>query len=179
MVNLQKAINQDFLDNVMPSFGNARKVNTPNYGNSQKMFIFDEYESAAGHYYRGIRFCDCVVFAELVDMYHNWTYIDSLEFYVFNGEKLVLVQKKDYGKVIRKGTDVKADSEAMLRDRLGGQAKMAGTIITDDQLQQRAYTLVACSYISLLDKDFGVCFTKILPALDSANNTNNNKKILR
>ena len=180
MANLQKAINQNFLDSVLPSFGNARKVNVPNYDNSQKMFIIDEYESAAGHrYYRGIRFCDRVVFAETVGMYHNWTYIDSLELYVFNGEKLVLVQKKDYDKVFRKEANVKADSEAMLRDYLDGQAKMTKTIIAADQIQKHAHTLVEGSYTSFLDKDFEVRLTKILPALDSANNTNNNQKLLR
>lgn len=95
MANLQKAINQNFLDSVLPAYGNARKVKINGYDNSQKMFIIDEYESASGHrYYRGVRFCDRVVFAETVGMYHNWTYIDSLELYAFNGEKLVLIQKK-------------------------------------------------------------------------------------
>lgn len=180
MATLQKAINQNFLDSVMPSFGNTRKVNTPIYDNFQKMFIIDEYESAAGHrHYRGIRFCDRVVFAETIGMYHTCTYINSLELYVFNGEKLVLVQKKDYDKVFRKESDVKADSETMLRDYLCGQAKMTGTIIADDQLQQQARQLVEGSYSSFLDKDFDIRLTRILPALVSTNNTNNNLKILR
>lgn len=178
MATLQKAINQNFLDSVLPSFGNTRKVNTPVYDNSQKMFIIDEYESAAGHrYYRGIRLCERVVFVETIGMYHNWTYIDSLELYVFNGEKLALVQKKDYDKVFRKESDIKADSEAMLRDYLRGQAKTAGTVIADEHLQQQVHQLVEGCYKSFFDKDFEIRFTRILPALDSAN-TNNNQKFL-
>ena len=115
MANLQKAINQNFLDSVLPTYGNARKVKINGYDNSQKMFIIDEYESVSGHrYYRGVRFCDRVVFAETVGLYHNWTYIDSLELYAFNGEKLVQVQKKDYDKVFRNEAFIKADREAML-----------------------------------------------------------------
>ena len=180
MATLQKAINQNFLDSVLPSFGNTRMVNTPIYDNSQKMFIIDKYESAAGHRrYRGIRFCDRVVFAETIGMYHTCTYINRLELYAFNGERLELVQAKEYDKVFRKESVVKADSEAMLRDYLCGQAKITGTIIPDEQLQQHAHQLVEGSYTSFLDKDFEVRLTRIIPALDSANNTNNNQKLLR
>lgn len=180
MATLQKAINQNFLDSVLPSFGNARKVNLPIYDNSQKMFIIDEYESAAGNRrYRGIRFCDRVVFAETIGLYHTCTYINRLELYAFNGERLELVQAKDYDKVFRKESNVKADSEALLHDYLRGMAKKAGTVIADDQLQQNARQLVEGCYVSFLDKDFEVRLTRIIPALDSANNTTNNKKFLR
>lgn len=170
MANLQKAINQNFLDNVLPTYGNARKVKAKGYDNSQKMFIVDEYESSSGHrYYRGVRFCNRVVFVETVGLYHNWTYIDSLELYAFNGEKPVLVQKKDYDKVFRNEASIKADSEAMLRDYLRGQAKMTGTIIADEQLQQNVRQMVEECYTSFLDKNFELRLTGILPALESAN----------
>lgn len=69
MANLQKAINKNFLDSVLPAYGNARKVKINGYDNSQKMFIINEYESVSGHrYYRGVRFCERVVFAETVGM---------------------------------------------------------------------------------------------------------------
>ncbi len=179
MANLQKAINQNFLDSVLPTYGNARKVKINGYDNSQKMFIIDEYESASGHrYYRGVRFCDRVVFAETVGMYHNWTYIDSLELYAFNGEKLVLVQKKDYDKVFRNEASIKADSEEMLRDYLSGQAKMTGTIIADEQLKQHVHQIVEGSYTSFLDKDFETRLTNILPALESTNNRTETLKLL-
>lgn len=179
MANLQKAINQNFLDSVLPSYGNARKANTLNYDNSQKMFIVDEYESSSGHrYYRGVRFCDRVAFVETVGLYHNWTYIDSLEMYVFNGEQAVLVQKKDYDKVFRKETSVKTDSESMLRDYLAGQAKMSGTVIPTEQLTEHAHQLVEGSFTSFLSKDFEIRLTRILLALGPANNTTNNLKLL-
>ena len=179
MANLQKAINKNFLDSVLPTYGNTRKAKINGYDNSQKMFIIDEYESDSGHrYYRGVRFCDRIAFAETVGMYYNWTYINSLELYAFNGEKLVLVQKKDYDKVFRNESFIKADSEGMLLDYLTSQAKMAGTIISEEELQQHAHKIVEASYKSFLDKDFEIRLTKLLPALESANKNNETLKLL-
>lgn len=80
MANFNNIITGSFFDSVLPSFGNSRKANTPIYDNSQKMFIVEEYESRAGHrYYKGVRFCNRLVFVESVGMYHNWTYLDSCQ----------------------------------------------------------------------------------------------------
>ena len=79
MATLTKAINKNLFDSILPSFGNPR-VHIPVWDDSQKMFICDEFESGNGHrYYRGIRFCDRIVILEKVGLYHNWTYIDSID----------------------------------------------------------------------------------------------------
>ena len=101
MATLSKAINKNLFDSILPSLGNPR-VHIPVWDDSQKMFICDEYESSNGHrYYLGIRFCDRIVIVEKVGLYHSWTYIDSIELYAFNGQKMELIQKRDYDKVFR------------------------------------------------------------------------------
>ena len=101
MATLTKAINKSLFDSILPTFGTPR-VHIPVWDDSQKMFICDEYESCNGHrYYCGIRFCDRVVILEKVGLYHSWTYIDSIELYAFNGQKMELIQKREYDKVFR------------------------------------------------------------------------------
>lgn len=88
MATLTKAINKDLFDSILPTFGNPR-VHVPVWDEGQKMFLCEEYESANGHrYYKGVRFCDRIVVVEKVGLYHSWTYIDSIEIYVFNGKRL-------------------------------------------------------------------------------------------
>lgn len=53
MATMNKAICNNLLDNILPTYGSPR-VHIPTWDNSQKMFICDEYESDSGnHYYRG------------------------------------------------------------------------------------------------------------------------------
>lgn len=86
MATLAKAINKNFLDSILPVYGNPRE-NVPTWDNSQKMFICNEHESTNGNrYYCGIRFCERIVIVEKVGLYHNWTYIDGIELYAFNGK---------------------------------------------------------------------------------------------
>ena len=88
MASLTKAINKDLFDSILPTFGNQR-VHIPVWDEGQKMFLCEEYESASGNrYYKGVRFCDRIVVVEKVGLYHNWTYIDGIEVYAFNGTRL-------------------------------------------------------------------------------------------
>ena len=87
MASLTKAINKDLFDSILPTFGNQR-VHIPVWDEGQKMFLCEEYESASGNrYYKGVRFCDRIVVVEKVGLYHNWTYIDGIEVYAFNGTR--------------------------------------------------------------------------------------------
>lgn len=96
MASLTKAINKQFLDSVLPTYGNPRK-DTPIYDNSQRAFICDQYESTKGHrYYKALRFCDRLAIVEKVVLAYNWTYINGIEIYAFNGDQFELIQKKDF-----------------------------------------------------------------------------------
>lgn len=166
MATLTKAISKNLFDNILPTFGSPR-VNIPAWDNGQKMFICDDYESANGNrYYRGIRFCDRVAIVEKVGLYHNWTYIDSIELYAFNGKKVELIQKRDYNKVHRNEAFVRAESEAMVKDFLAGILKAQRTSVPAEQLENQAKELIESCYKSFLDNDFNTRLTQILPAIE-------------
>lgn len=166
MATLTKAISKDLFDSVLPVFGSPR-VHVPAWDNGQKMFICDEYESANGNrYYRGIRFCDRVVIVEKVGFYHNWTYIDGIELYAFNGKKLQLIQKRDYDKVHRKEEFIRAESESMVKDYLSGILKAQRTSVPEEELINQSRALIDGCYKSFLDSDFNTRLTQILPAIE-------------
>ena len=166
MATLNKAINKNFLENVLPSFGTPRTP-MPVWDEGQKMFIYDQYESAAGHrYYKGIRFCNNIAVVEKVWLYYTCTYIDSIEVYAFNEKKLELVQKRDYTKVFRNEYFVRSETIAMLCDYLNGVLKMSGAIICDNDIEEQAKNLVDNCYKSFLDSDYAVRLTKVLPQIE-------------
>ena len=166
MATLTKAINKNLFDSILPSFGNPR-VHIPVWDDSQKMFICDEYESGNGHrYYRGIRFCDRIVVLEKVGLYHNWTYIDGIELYAFNGQKMELIQKRDYNKEFRNEGFIRQESEQMVKDYLSGMMKTCRISIPAEQIAAQASELVSGCYKSFLDSDFNTRLTQILPKLE-------------
>lgn len=166
MANINNAISKNLLDNILPTFGNPR-VNIPVWDNSQRMFICEEYESASGnYYYSGVRFCDRLVIREKVGLFHNWTYIDSLELYAFNGKKMELVQKRDYDKEFRNEEFIRQESMEMLKDFLTAVLKAQGSPIDPEAVETRAKEIVEGCYKSFLDPDFNIRLAQILPALN-------------
>jgi len=166
MANLAKAINKNFLDQILPTFGNPR-TNIPVWDNGQKMFICNEYESMSGNrYYMGVRFCDRVVIVEHVGIYHTWTYLDGLDLYAFNGQNLELIQKKEYDKAFRKEEFVREEAAKMIKDYLKAMHKTKHITVAADELERHAQELVEACFKSFLDGDYNTRLTKILPALD-------------
>ena len=166
MATLTKAINKNLFDSILPSFGNPR-VHIPVWDDSQKMFICNEYESNSGHrYYIGIRFCDRIVIVEKVGLYHSWTYIDGIELYAFNGQKMELIQKRDYDKVFRNEDFIRSESVQMVKEYLTGVMKMQRISVSAEQIAVQAQELVSGCYKSFLDPDFNTRLTQILPKLE-------------
>ena len=166
MATLTKAINKNLFDSILPTFGNQR-VHLPVWDEGQKMFICNEYESASGHrYYLGIRFCDRIVIVEKVGLYHNWTYIDGIELYAFNGQKMELIQKRDYDKVFRNEAFIRQESELMVKEFLTGVMKTQRICTPSEQIAEQAQTLISGCYKSFLDPDFNTRLTQILPKLE-------------
>lgn len=169
MASLEKALNNDLFNNLLPSFGNTRKA-VPIWDESQKMFLLGNYESANGHYYyEGIRFCDRIVIKEKVGLYHTWTYIDSIEVYAFNGSRLELVQKCDYDKTFRKEEFVRSEAERMICDFIKGCLKVQGQSAENEQILSEAKKIVDGSFTSFLSPDFNKKLTLILPQLKTLN----------
>lgn len=166
MATLTKAINKNLFESILPTFGNQR-VHVPTWDNGQKMFICDEYESAKGNrYYRGVRFCERVVIVEKVGLYHNWTYIDSIELYAFNGKKLELIQKRDYDKVHRNEEFIRKESKAMVYDFLTSALKLQRITAPIEDVEAQVNTLIEGCYKSFLDSDYNTYLTQIIPAIE-------------
>jgi len=166
MATLTKAINKSLFDSILPTYGTMR-VNTPTWDDSQKMFICSQYESGNGHrYYLGIRFCDRIVIVEKVGLYHSWTYIDGIELYAFNGQKMELIQKRDYDKVFRNEAFVRQESEQMVKDYLTGIMKTQRICTPVEQIEAQASEVINGCYKSFLDPDFNTRLTQILPKLE-------------
>ena len=166
MASLTKAINKSLFDDILPSYGTSR-IHIPVWDDSQKMFICDEYESENGHrYYRGIRFCDRIVILEKVGLYHSWTYIDSIELHAFNGQKMELIQKRDYDKVFHNEDFIRQESELMVKEFLTGVMKTQRICTPVEQIAEQAQTLISGCYKSFLDPDFNTRLTQILPKLE-------------
>ena len=167
MASLTKAFNDDMLNKILPTFGNPR-VNIPVWDESQKMFRFNEYESASGNlYYMGIRFGDRIAIVEKVGHYHTWTYIDSIELYAFNGTGVDLVQKRDYEKVFHDEKFIRSESEVMVRNYLEGMLKAQKSTMPQEQLEAQAKNFVDSAYKSFLDKDYNIRLTQIIPQLEA------------
>ena len=167
MATLNKVNNSNFLDSVLPVYGNKR-VNTPDWDEEQKMFICNEYESASGYRYLvGVRFSDRIAIVEKIAKVYSWTYVNSLELYAYNGHRMELVQSKDYGLKVFKDADmIRRDSEAMVKSFIRGALKVNGCTMSDSQIEEESKALVDCSYKILLDDDYNMVLTQIIPQLE-------------
>lgn len=166
MASLTKAINKDLFDNILPVYGNPR-IQMPVWDEGQKMFICEEYESENGNrYYKGIRFCNRIVIVEKVGLFHNWTYIDGIEMYAFNGKKLELIQKREYEKVFRKEDFIRQESAAMLRHYLNGALKVQNSPMPAELVDSEVKQTIDGCYKSFLDEDYNIYLTQILPQIE-------------
>lgn len=135
-----------FLDKIMPTFGNHRE-NIPIYSDSQKMFVSAHYTSAAGNmYFKGLRFTDRIVMIEKVGLYKNFTYIDSIELFAFDGGNKVLIGKVDYEKTFYNADRIKEDAKTILSSYIENSAKLAGEFIDSRYAIDRAAQMVEVMY---------------------------------
>lgn len=135
-----------FLDKILPQFGNLRE-NIPVYSDSQKMFISSHYTSASGNmYFKGLRFTDRMVMVEMVGLYKNFSYIDSIEIYAFDGESKVLIGKVDYDKVFYNAERIKEDTATVIINYLEDTARVTGTLLDATRAKQQAMQLLEAMY---------------------------------
>ena len=99
-------------------------------------------------------------------LYHSWTYIDSIEIYVFNGKRLELVQKKDYEKEFRNEEFIRKESETMVRNYIEGVLKAQKSSMPQAELEEKSKAIIDGCYKSFLDSDFNTRLTQILPQIE-------------
>jgi len=168
MATIQNISNSLF-DSMLPTFGNTGN-GLPVWNEGQKMFISSEYESAAGNrYYKGLRFCEKLAIVETVGLYHTWSYINSIEVYVFEGKQTKLVSKRQFDKQFYDANFIKEQTKQMVKDYLHGQTKIQNAVVPMSRLEEESNSVVEKSYTSFLSEEFGNKMQDMVPLLCAAN----------
>ena len=143
------------LDTILPVMGSTPSAIAKTdiiWDENQRMFITNQYTSAAGHtYYLGVRFCDQFITVIHVGMYYNWTYLDGIDIYAFDGYEKRLISQKKFGKEFYNEVLVRRTVEETLANHVSAQAKMLGKNIDIKEIGPEISRLVDKSYCSLLD----------------------------
>lgn len=156
-------ITNPVFDSILPVYGNPRK-NTPVWNEDDKMFIYDEYESACGNrYYKGLRFTNRIAVVENIGLYHTCKYIDSIEVYTYNNNSKSLIGSVKYEKTFYNRDMIRRAVESIIKQYVQGQLKVQNLQMNDDIIEQEAKKYVEESYISFLSDDFGRNMTNMLP----------------
>lgn len=143
------SISKNPLDSILPTFGQPLD-SAPIWNESQHMFLTDQYTSAAGNtYYKGVRFCDRFVTIIHFGIYHNWTYVNEVELYAFNGKERKLIGKTKIDNYYHEET-VRATTEKLLSNYINSQYLLNGIKADQKQVDTQVKELVDKSYISLL-----------------------------
>lgn len=138
------------LDGILPVYGNPR-VKTPIWNESQHMFITDQYTTVGGNTcYLGVRFSDRFVTILHIGLYHNWTYINDVEVYAFDGEERKLVGKVSLDKYYDEDL-IRTTTENLLLNYIEGQMVLQGIKPHREQLQDQVREMVQKSYCSMLN----------------------------
>ena len=124
-----------FLDKVLPTYGNQRE-NIPIFDSERNMFLSSTYTSESGNmYYRGIRFSERMVMVEYVVIYKNWSYIDKIELYAFNGTNRELIGCKEFGKEFYKQDEIKVSVSELALNYLKSQFSLSNGQASDETIQ--------------------------------------------
>ena len=83
---------------------------------------------------------------EKVGLYKNFSYIDSVEVYAFDGESKVLVGKVDYDKVFYNVARIKEDTTAIIANYLESSARVVGALPDKDSIERQATQLLEAMY---------------------------------
>ena len=132
------SITNPVFDSILPVYGNPRK-NTPVWNEDDKMFIFDEFTSSAGHlHYRGLRFTNRIAVVENIGLYHTWKYIDSIEVYTYNNNSKSLIGSVKYEKTFYNRDMIRRAVESIIKQYVQGQLKVQNLQMNEDVIEQEA-----------------------------------------
>ena len=155
------------IQEMFPAFGQPRVSRLPIWNESQKMFIANDYVSAAGHrYYQGVHIGEQIVIVENIGDYYNFTYLDGIAIFGYDGNQLKLLQKKDYQKTFYSEALVRAECSLLLEQTLSAQYKMKGMTPNPNEIQVISREFVDTCYNSILQIVGPVHMERIVPILD-------------
>lgn len=144
-------VSNNFLDKVLPTIGNLRQ-NIPIYDSTQKMFLSSTYTSESGNmYYKGLRFSERLVMVEHIGLYKNWTYIDEVEIYGFDGTQLTVIGKKKLDKQFYNAEVIKDEALSMTFEYFKSQMELGGGSSSDENLKALAKEVIEETYCNQIE----------------------------
>jgi len=148
---MELKLSNSFLDRVLPTCGNHRE-NIPIYDSTQKMFLSNTYTSESGNmYYKGLRFSERMVMVERIGLYKNWTYIDEVEIYAFDGTQMTIIGKKKFDKQFYHAETIKLEVFELTFDYLKNQMALSGATASDESLKSLTLEIIEDTYRDQLD----------------------------
>jgi hypothetical protein len=140
-----------FLDKVLPTCGNQRE-NIPIYDSTQKMFLSNTYTSESGNmYYKGLRVSERLVIMEKIGLYKNWTYIDEVEIYAFDGIQMTVICKKKFDKQFYDAKRIKSEVIELAFEYLKNQMALSGGDASEESMRSLAFEIVEDTYRDQLE----------------------------
>lgn len=166
MTNFQKAMGEDFLDDILSVYGNPRE-DVPVWDESLRMFICEGSAQAAVNHscYRGVRLTRGLAVVERLGRFHGWTYLMGIELYALQEGKPRLVQKREYSKTFRKSDFVRDETQTMLNAYIVNDANEAEGRMTDCQRNTWTRQLLDACY-EQPQWDVRKCIDNVLKASD-------------
>lgn len=144
------------INELLPSYGNRAESGIV-WMESMKLFKVNEYRSEAGHrYITGLRFSDQLIVAIKYAEWKQWTYINDLEIFTFDGKNPVLLDKKCFKKEFFHEDLVREQVKVMVRNALQSKAKMIGKEFDENELKSQIESVVDDTYRSFLKGEYPV-----------------------
>lgn len=150
------------INELLPSYGNRADSNII-WMEEMKLFKVNEYRSQAGHrYITGLRFSDQLIVAIKYAEWNQWTYINDLEIFTFDGKNPILLDKKNFKKEFYNEDMVREQVKIMVRNALESKAKTIGKEFSESELSGQIETVVNDTYRSFLKGAYPMDRIKII-----------------
>lgn len=159
----------DVMNLILPPRGQRRPANLSIWDEGRHMFIVNQHVSPAGNlYYQGVRVTDRFAIVEYIGNFHTWCYINAIELYAYDGDKLILVGKyKPYKdeKVFYDTELIRLKTEEMMHDFMKSQLKMLNRTMEEEDIKVYSAALIKGSYRSMINGDPAELMAQLTPLL--------------
>ena len=128
-------------DKAMPA---AFKSAELTFSAGKNIFLTHGYTSQAGNtYYQGVRFSDRIIITQQIGQGYCYSFLNGIRIFGFNGKEATLIAEKSYHCRFYNESDVKSESETLIKEFLKSQATITGSQIEKSQLDSFSQALVA------------------------------------
>ncbi len=113
------------------------------YNAEKNVYLTTGYTSAAGNtYFNAIRLSDRLAVYYDIGIGYCRTFLNGIKLFAFNGVKPELIAHKMFSCYFFNEQDAARESTMMLKNFLLGQAKLQGTIVSEEQTLDFSRTLI-------------------------------------